>query len=61
MNYIKSLKKAVATFVFAGSGILVGGAVGDIKVWNTAFWVAVGAVVNFIYRASEEYLKDTEV
>lgn len=61
MKHVKSLKKAVATFIFASTGIVVGGAVGDIKVWETAFWVGVGAVVNFVYRATEEYLKDTEV
>lgn len=50
------LKKAVATFVFASTGILVGGAVGDLEVWKTALWVGVGALINFLYRSAESYL-----
>lgn len=50
------LKKALATFVFASTGILMGGALGNLDVWETAFWVGLGAVVNFIYRWTEEYL-----
>lgn len=53
------LKKAVATFVFASTGILLGGALGNLDVWKTSLWVGVGAVVNFLYRWSEEYLKKT--
>lgn len=54
------LKKAAATFVFSSTGILVGGALGDIAVWETALWVGVGAMINFVYRWSEQYLS-TEV
>lgn len=50
------LKKAVATFLFASTGILVGGAVGDLAVWKTALWVGVGAIINFVYRWAEAYL-----
>lgn len=51
-------KKAIATFVFASTGILIGGALGGIEVWETAFWTGVGALVNFAYRASEQLIKD---
>jgi uncharacterized oligopeptide transporter (OPT) family protein len=57
MKYQAAAKKALATFIFASSGILMGGALGDLKVWETAFWMGVGALVNFFYRASEQYIK----
>ena len=57
---MKALKKAVATFVFASTGILVGGAIGDVDVWETAAWVGLGAVINFVYRAAEDYLAEAE-
>lgn len=53
-----AFKRAVATFVFATTGILVGGALGDLAVWSTALWVGIGAVINFIYRWTEAWLKD---
>lgn len=57
MKYQAAAKKALATFIFASSGILVGGALGGLEVWKTALWTGVGALVNFLYRASEEYIK----
>lgn len=60
MKYEQSIKKAVATFVFASTGILVGGAVGGLEVWKSAVWAGVGAVINFLYRASEEYINSIE-
>ena len=58
--YKVAAKKAIATFVFASTGILVGGAVVGIKVWETALWTGVGALINFVYRASEEYIKSAD-
>jgi hypothetical protein len=56
-NWVNSAKKAVATFVFASTGVLVGGALADIEVWETAAWIGLGALINFAYRWSEETLK----
>jgi len=56
MKYSDSVKRAVATFVFAVTGVLVGGALGTVPVWESALWAGVGAIINFVYRAAEEYL-----
>lgn len=56
MNYTDAFKRAVATFVFAVTGVLVGGALGTVPVWESALWAGVGALVNFVYRAAEAYL-----
>ena len=58
MKYQAAAKKALATFIFASSGILAGGALGGLEVWKTALWTGVGALVNFLYRASEEFIND---
>jgi hypothetical protein len=60
MKYQDSAKKAVATFIFASTGILVGGAVGGLDIWKTALWTGVGALINFVYRASEEYINSID-
>ena len=60
MKYRDSAKKAVATFIFASTGILVGGAVGGLDIWKTALWTGVGALINFVYRASEEYINNID-
>lgn len=57
MNYINAFKRAIATFLFASTGILIGGALGDVDVWSTAGWVGLGAVINYVYRASQAYLE----
>ena len=51
------LKKAVATFIFATSGALVGTPLLGVEFWKTAAAVGLGAVLNFVYRWSEAYLK----
>ena len=60
MKYSESAKIAIATFVFTSTGILVGGAVGGLEIWKTALWAGVGALINFIYRASEEYINSID-
>ena len=60
MKYQDSAKKAVATFIFASTGILVGGAVGGLDIWKTALWTGVGALINFVYSASEEYINNID-
>lgn len=57
MKYTDAFKRAVATFVFAFTGVLVGGALGTVPVWESALWAGVGALVNFVYRAAEEVVK----
>lgn len=56
MKYFDSVKRALATFVFAFTGVLVGGALGTIPVWESALWAGAGALINFVYRAAEAYL-----
>jgi uncharacterized oligopeptide transporter (OPT) family protein len=60
MKYQAPAKKALATFVFASTGILVGGALGGLEVWKTALWAGVGALINFLYRASEQFINDSK-
>lgn len=60
MKYTDSFKRALATFVFAFTGVLVGGALGTIPVWESALWAGAGALINFVYRAAESYLAKTE-
>lgn len=58
IKYQVPAKKALATFVFASTGILMGGALGGLEVWKTALWAGVGALINFLYRASEQFVND---
>ena len=58
MKYQIAAKKALATFVFASTGILAGGALGGVEVWKTALWAGIGALINFLYRASEQFIND---
>jgi hypothetical protein len=60
MKYSDSVKRALATFVFAFTGVLVGGALGTIPVWESALWAGAGALINFVYRAAEKYLATSE-
>jgi hypothetical protein len=60
MKYSESAKRAVATFVFASTGILIGGAISDLDIWKTALWTGVGSLINYIYRASEEYINSID-
>lgn len=58
VKYQVAAKKALATFVFASTGILMGGALGGLEVWKAALWAGVGALINFLYRASEQFIND---
>lgn len=58
IKYQAPAKKALATFVFASTGILLGGALGGVEVWKTALWAGIGALINFLYRASEEFINN---
>lgn len=58
-KFLASLKKAVATFVFATSGYIIGtGVFGfDIVVWQAALATGIGALLNLAYRWSESVLR----
>jgi hypothetical protein len=56
MKYSDSLRRAIATFVFAIAGVAAGTAAGDLKVSESALWAGVGALLNFAYRAAEAYI-----
>lgn len=61
-DLVKSVKLAVATFVFATTGVLVGGPVLSLSdpVWKLAGATGIGALINLAYRASERWLRDNE-
>ena len=61
MKYKAAANKALATFVFSSTGILIGGAIGGLEIWKTAFWAGVGALINYLYRASEEYIDSIDL
>ena len=56
MKYNDSIKRAIATFVFAVAGVAAGTAAGDLDAGNSALWAGVGALLNFVYRAAEAYV-----
>jgi len=58
-DLVESGKKALATFIFATTGVLIGSpAVGlDADAWKLAIGTGIGALINFAYRWSEAYLK----
>lgn len=57
-KFTTSLKKAVATFVFATTGVLVGTPIFDIDVslWKLAAGTGLGAILNLLYRWSESVI-----
>lgn len=57
-SWPKPFKKALATLIFATTGALVGAPLFDMAVWKGAAAAGIGAVVNYIYRAAEEYLSN---
>jgi hypothetical protein len=56
---MKAAKKALATFIFATAGVLIGAPVFDIDVetWRLAAGTGLGALINFVYRWAETELK----
>lgn len=57
MKYNDSIRRAVATFIFAFIGVAAGSASGQLEISNSAIWAGVGAVLNLVYRAAEAYIK----
>ena len=56
MKYSDSIRRAVATFIFAFVGVAAGSATGQLQISDSALWAGVGAVLNFVYRAAEAYV-----
>lgn len=59
-KFLPALQKAVATFVFATTGVLVGSPIFhmDVAVWKTAAATGLGALINLAYRWSEAVLNN---
>lgn len=57
MKYSDSVRRAVATFIFAFIGVAAGSASGQLEISDSAIWAGVGAVLNLAYRAAEAYVK----
>lgn len=56
MKYGDSIRRAVATFIFAFVGVAAGSATGNLEISDSALWAGVGALLNFAYRAAEAYI-----
>lgn len=56
---MKAFKKAVATFVFATAGVLIGAPVldMDVEAWKLVASTGLGSLINFAYRWAEAELK----
>jgi hypothetical protein len=61
MTYVDAAKRAVATFLFGALSTPVSSAVFDVSAWKVAAASGLAAVINFLYRAVEAYLEETEV
>lgn len=62
-KFLPALKKAVATFVFASTGCVIGFNAMDVDVatLQIAVGTGIGALVNLAYRWSESVLKERNV
>ena len=60
-KFVAAARKATATFLFAGLGVVVGGPAFDIDApaWKLAASVGLGAVINLVYRWAE-HAKDAD-
>lgn len=59
-NFLAAFRKALATFIFATTGQLIGMPLLDIdvKVWKAVLASGVGALLNLAYRWSESAVKE---
>jgi hypothetical protein len=59
-NLKKSLRKAVATFLFSTLGMLVGVNVLDVDIatWKLVVSTGIGSLLNLVYRWSEAVVKE---
>jgi hypothetical protein len=59
-TFARAGRKAVATFLFASLGVLVGSSVFDAgwPLWQQASSVGIGAVLNLVYRWSEAVVRE---
>lgn len=58
IKFTPALKKAVATFIFATTGVLVGTPIFniDVSLWKLAAGTGLGALLNLAYRWSESVI-----
>ena len=58
-----AVKKAVATFIFSTTGVLIGVNIldADVEIWKLAASTGIGSLINFAYRWAEDTLKTTKV
>ena len=59
-KFARAARKAVATFLFASTGVVVGSSVFDVgwPLWQQALSVGVGALLNLVYRWSESVVRE---
>jgi len=59
-KFARAARKAVATFVFATGGVLIGNSVFsiDAATWKLAAGTGLGALINLAYRWSEAAVKE---
>jgi hypothetical protein len=59
-NFKKSLRKALATFLFSTLGMLVGVNILDVDIatWKLVASTGIGSVLNLVYRWSEAVVKE---
>ena len=55
-KFVNAARRAVATFLFAGLGVVVGQPLLDIDTptWKLVASVGAGAIINLVYRWSEK-------
>ena len=60
-KFIAAFRKAVATFLFASLGLLIGAPLLgiDTETWKLAVSTGLGAVLNLVYRWAEKAQHDT--
>lgn len=58
--YIDAGKRALATFVFSTTGVLIGMQLldADVETWKAVLSTGLGSLINLAYRASERWLHD---
>lgn len=62
-NFQKSLRKAVATFLFSTLGMLLGVNVldVDIETWQLVLSTGIGSLLNLLFRWAESVVKEDTV
>ena len=56
-SWAMPIKRAVATFIFAATGALASASLTGVNTLQAALMAGTSAVINFVYRLSESWLK----